>query len=77
MGLPGSLSEGTILPRPIMNACGHDHHVRHDVHDRVFLSCQHEHVREHGHGRVHGCEPSQSREYAGGYAGADVRVNLS
>ena len=49
-----------------MNAYGHDRHVRRrDVHDRVFPNCQHEHVRENGHGRVHGYERSQSRDYAG------------
>ena len=61
----------------IMNACGHDRHARPDVHDCVFLNCQREYVRENGHGRAHGYEPSQSRDYAGGYAGGDVRVNLS
>lgn len=60
-----------------MNACGHDRHARPDVHDRVFLHCQREHVRENGHGRVHGYERSQNRDYAGAYADADVRVNLS
>ena len=60
-----------------MNAYGHDHHARPDGHDRVLPNCQHEHVRENGHVRVRGCELSQSRGYAGGCAGVDVRVNLS
>jgi hypothetical protein len=60
-----------------MNAGVHERHVRYDVHDRVFLHCQRDHVRENGDGRVHGYEDSLNRDYADGYAGADVRVGLS
>jgi hypothetical protein len=63
----------------IMNADDHERHGRRDVHDRVFLNCQHEHDRENGHGHAHarGYGPSQSRGHAGGCAGADVRGSLS
>lgn len=60
-----------------MNVCGHDRHVRPDVHDRGCLNCSREHVRESGHGRVHGYGPAQNRDYADDCAGADARVNLS
>ena len=60
-----------------MNACGRARHVLPDVDDCVLLNCQREHVRENGHGCVHGYELSQNRGHADGYAGADVRVNLS
>lgn len=67
----------TLRYSSITNACGHAHHGHHDVHGRVLLHCQREHVRENGHGRVHGYAPSQNREYAGECAGADVRVYLA
>ena len=60
-----------------MNAGGHERHDRYGVHDRVFLYCQRDHARENGYGRVHGYEDSLNRDYAGGYAGADVRVSLA
>ena len=59
-----------------MNAGGHERHVRHDVHDRVFLHCQREHVRENARACVHGYG-QLSREHVGGCAGADVRVSLA
>ena len=62
---------------PIMNADGHECHDHYDVDDRVFLNCQCAHVRENEHGRVHDYEDSLNRAYVGGYADADVRVNLS
>ena len=60
-----------------MNADDHERHGRRDVHDRVFLNCPHEHVRENGHARACGYGQYQSRGHAGGYAGADVRESLS
>ena len=73
----GSGSVSSLSQLHIMNAGGHERHDRYDVHDRVFLNCQRDHAREHGYGHVHDYEDSLNREYAGAYAGADVRVSLS
>ena len=69
----GTLTHALGHRKSVMNAYGHDRHARPDGHDRVLPNCQHEHVRENGHVRVHGYELSQSR----GCGGVDVRVNLS
>jgi len=61
----------------IMHADDHERHGRHDVHDRVFLNFQREHVRENGDARARGYGQSQSCGHAGERAGADVRVSLS
>ena len=60
----------------IMNVDDHERRGHRDVHDRVFLRCQREHVRENARAYVHGCGQS-SRGHAGGCAGADVRESLS
>lgn len=65
------------LTRILMNAGDRERHDRPDVHDYVFLNCPHEHVRENGHGHVHGYEPSQNRDYVDEYDDVDVRASLS
>lgn len=66
-----------LSPMYIMNADDHERRGRRDVHDRVFLNWQREHVRENGHARARGYGQSQSRGHAGGCAGADVRESCS
>ena len=60
-----------------MNVDDHERRGRCDVHDRVFLNCRREDVRENGHAHARGYGQSQSRGHAGGCAGADVRGSLS
>ena len=60
-----------------MNAGDREHHDRPGVHDYVRSYYPHEHVRENGHGRVHGYGPSPTHDDVGEYADADVRANRS
>lgn len=60
----------------IRRADDHERRGRPDVHDRGFLHCQREHVRENARACARGYGQS-NREHGGGCAGADVRVSLS